>query len=127
MGEGFGNHLIETPLVNTDILATRAADLIINHDGVLKPLNNARLMTPQNGTGPDFIIFPEFLFAGGTLNGQHPFFLHPMGLNNPGSSRFQLLLLQLAINTKLLVGIVEKVIVDIVSKILKGAISCFIQ
>jgi hypothetical protein len=69
-GKGLGNHLIVHPFVNTDILTTGAPDFMLVHLAVVH-LFDAVFMTAKHCAGTDFIIAPEFFFAGGTVNCQH--------------------------------------------------------
>ena len=68
--ECFGNHLIESAFINTYVFAAGTLNFLVIHLRVIHLLN-AVFMAAQHFAWANFVISPQFLFAGGAVNGQH--------------------------------------------------------
>ena len=84
MGEGVGNHPIKTALVYTNFLAAGAVYFVAAFLCFI-PARYSLFMTAYNMAMANFIILPEFILAGGAMNGEHwllrsDFLAHPVEL-----------------------------------------------
>jgi len=70
VGECFANHFVKASLIYPDIFSTRALDFVPMHLTIIH-LSDAIFMAAKNLSLTYFVIPPEFLFTGGTVDGKH--------------------------------------------------------
>lgn len=68
--ESLGDHLVVGALVDPDILAARAVNAAVPHEGAVHP-DDSLLVATKNLALPYLVIAPEFFLAGGTADGKH--------------------------------------------------------